>query len=144
MKWWMFLLIGFAVVFGFILINEGPGTNSIIQRIGMAYAVAEGFYVSGSRAQRNHNPGDLTEDITGSGIGFDGPFVIYSSDADGFSALYQLIQAQLSGKSRYYNPDMTIAEIAHIYAPVPDPGAWARTVANYLGVTVETKLSEIT
>jgi hypothetical protein len=113
-----------------------------IRRIGEAIATAEGFYVEGSRSQRNNNPGDLTVDLTHTGIGMDGPFVVYASAVDGFAALYQQISEWLTGTSAHISGGMTLSQAAQIYSP---DGwlSWANNVANYLGVSTDTPLNQI-
>jgi hypothetical protein len=113
-----------------------------IRRIGEAIATAEGFYVEGSRPARNHNPGDLTLDLTGKAVGQDGAFVVYGSDVDGFQALYTQVGLMVSGLSEHYNPSMTISQIAQRYSP-DGWQAWASNVAGYLGVDVDTPLGDI-
>jgi predicted PurR-regulated permease PerM len=107
-----------------------------------AIAYAEGFYVTGSRPARNNNPGDLTVDLTGAGIGWDGTFVIYRTIADGWNALTKQVQMMIDGTSAYYNPSMTIQEIANKYTATQS-FAWASNVASKLGVSVNTTLNEL-
>lgn len=113
---------------------------AFIDDFAAAIAYAEGFYVSGSRAARNNNPGDLTVDTTGQAVGTDGPFMVYATLADGWEALKQQISLMLSGASAYYDPSMTLREIAAKYTAT-DPEAWAANVASRLGTTVDSTLS---
>jgi len=124
------------------LFDAAGGVGGAAAHFAQAVATAEGFYVPGSRPARNHNPGDLTLDLTGAGVGWDGPFVIYATDADGFAALMVQIQKALDGTSSVYTPDMTIMQFATKYTAT-DQAAWASTVAGYLGVTVDTPISEV-
>jgi hypothetical protein len=113
--------------------------------VARAIAFAEGFYSPGSRASRNHNPGDLTLDIGGNDIhplSFDGPYAIYQSDADGFADLQGQIILWLTGKSHVAGPSDTIATLSRKYTATEQAG-WARNVASYLGVSVDTSLSEL-
>jgi hypothetical protein len=112
-----------------------------ISRIADAIAFAEGYFVPGSRPARNNNPGDLERDITGKGIGFDGPYVIYATAQDGLAALEHQVRLMFKG-SHIYNPGMSIAEIAKHYT-FTDSQNWAKNVAERLGVGVETTLTEI-
>lgn len=107
-----------------------------------AIAYAEGFYVNGSRPQRNNNPGDLTVDTTGRGIGKDGPFIIYRTVDDGWDALRQQVRLILTNTSHIYNTDMTIQDVANQYTAT-DQSAWALNVANRLGVSPDTKISTL-
>lgn len=116
-----------------------------VKAIARAIAFAEGFYVDGSRAQRNHNPGDLTADIGGNSIhpiAFDGPFAVYASDDDGFADLYQQITLWLTGQSHVAGPNDTISSLASKYTAT-DVEAWAKNVAASLGVPTNTQLSSL-
>jgi len=112
-----------------------------IARIADAIAFAEGYFVSGSRPRRNNNPGDLEHDVTGKGVGFDGPYVVYATPEDGRDALERQVRLMFGG-SHVYNPRMTIAEVAE-KDTVTDAAVWARNVAARLGVTVETRLENV-
>lgn len=116
--------------------------NELIDKLADAIAFAEGYYVTNSRAWRNNNPGNITVDTTGTGIGRDGMFIIYSTAEDGFEALKKQIQKMIDGTSAFYNVSMSIEEIANIYTAT-QPVEWARNVASRLGVTVETRLSDM-
>jgi hypothetical protein len=136
---WIWIILGAGLLLtGGIALSVSPS----IRKLGEAIATAEGFYIEGSRPNRNNNPGDLTVDVTGKGIGKDGPFVIYANAQDGFEALYKQISEWLSGISSHISADMTISETARIYSP---DGwiAWANNVANYLGVSIDTPLNQI-
>ena len=112
------------------------------EQIAQAIATAEGFYVSGSRPQRNNNPGDMTADLVGTSTGKDGAFVIYGNAQDGWNNLYAQVNAWLNGTSKHAGPDSTITDVASFYTTT-DQAAWAQTVAGRLGVTVDTPLSAI-
>src|SRR2546428_11290402 len=114
---------------------------AVISRIADAIAFSEGYFVSGSRPRRNNNPGDLERDLTGKGIGWAGPYVIYATPRDGQEALAHQVRLMFEG-SHIYKPSMTIAEIARHYTTT-DPESWARNVASHLGVTVETRLDQV-
>lgn len=107
-----------------------------------AIAYAEGFYVNGSRPQRNNNPGDLTFDTIGKGIGKDGPFIVYRTVEDGWDALKRQVSLILTNTSSIYNTDMTISDMAEHYTAT-EQSAWAMNVASKLGVSPDTKISAI-
>lgn len=113
-----------------------------VDALAKAIATAEGFYVDGSRPQRNHNPGDMTADLVGKGVGYDGPFVIYATDDDGWSNLKAQIQKWFDGTSRNADSSSTIADLAGFYTNT-EQGAWANNVANALGVSTDTSLSDL-
>lgn len=113
-----------------------------VSALSVAIAYAEGFYISGSRPARNHNPGDLTVDLTGQGIGHDGPFIIYANDNDGWTALKSQVMKIFNNTSSIYTSDMTIHDIATRYTTT-EQNAWAMNVARSLGVSPDTKVSEL-
>lgn len=113
-----------------------------VQKIAQAIAFAEGFYVSGSRPARDHNPGDMTQDLIGKSVGMDGPFVVYASDDDGWANLYAQIEKWLQGNSSHATADSTITDIAGFYTAT-DQTAWATNVANHLGVSIDTPIGEV-
>jgi len=113
-----------------------------VSRIAWAIARAEGFLVAGSRPKRNHNPGNLTQDLTGKAIGRDGLYVIYATDEDGLEALKKQVGLMLSGKSKVYKPTMTILEVAERYTTTEQED-WARNVARGLGVSIRTPLKDV-
>jgi hypothetical protein len=129
------------VLFAVLLRNRVSLGNSIVDRIAKGIAAAEGFYVTSSRAARNHNPGNMTKDLTGKAVGRDGAFVVYANDQDGWENLKKQIRLAFGG-SLIYNPSMSILEFAKRYTAT-EQLAWANNVAGYLGVNVHTKLSEL-
>jgi hypothetical protein len=116
--------------------------SSSTQKIAEAIATAEGFYVAGSRPQRNHNPGDMTADLVGKATGKDGMFVVYDNDQDGWSNLYAQVNAWLNGTSRHAGPDSTIADISKFYTTT-EQDIWAVNVAGSLGVPVDTTIGSV-
>lgn len=135
-------LVGAAV----ILLSIGDSIDSSgspqVEKLAQAIASAEGFYVSGSRASRNHNPGDMTQDLIGKGIGMDGPFVIYGSDADGFANLFAQINKWLRGESPNATAESTISDLSHFYT-TDNQASWAMNVANAAGVSIDTPIGAI-
>lgn len=121
-------------------VDTSANDNTV--KIAQAIATAEGFYVDGSRPARNHNPGDMTEDLIGKATGKDGIFVVYSNDEDGWNNLYAQINAWLNGTSRHAGPGTTITEIAKFYTTTQQE-IWANNVAEYLGVDSSTPIGEI-
>ncbi len=118
--------------------------DAIIAQFAEAIAWAEGFYVPGSRPARNHNPGNLTVDLTGGGqgVGMDGPFIVYATDQDGFADLQLQIRKMFEGTSRIYDASMSILDVARRWTTT-DQNAWARIVASKLGVTVNDSLASL-
>lgn len=118
--------------------------ETVVQQFAEAIAYAEGFYSPGSRPQRNNNPGDLTLDIAGGGVavGNDGPFMVYQTAADGWADLYAQVRMALDNTSHIYNRDMTILEFAQQYTTTQQM-EWAQNVASRLGVSLDTRLSDL-
>jgi hypothetical protein len=144
------MLLIAALVLGVIVFYKAvggamiPGLNTPdnVKRIARAIASAEGFYVSGSRPARNHNPGDMTADLIGKKVGMDGSFVVYATDDDGWEDLYKQIDLWLNGGSAHATSDSTITDISQFYTTT-DQTAWATNVANSLGVSLDTSIGEV-
>lgn len=142
------LVLAAAVLLGVVVLYKVLGgvitmsTTPAVQKIAEAIAVAEGFYVAGSRPARNHNPGDMTADLIGKSVGKDGIFVVYANDDDGWDNLYKQINLWLSGGSSHAGPSSSISDIAGFYTTT-DQSAWAANVANHLGVSIDTSIGEI-
>jgi hypothetical protein len=117
-----------------------------IQTFSEGIALAEGFYVAGSLAARNHNPGNLTLDITGTGVGMEGGFVKYANDSDGWEALRKQVELILTNASQIYNNNMTLRQIGEKYASTSPPDErlnWAINVASKLGIGIDTPVSTL-
>lgn len=110
--------------------------------MGQAIAYAEGFYVQGSAPQRAHNPGAIKVPgwkgpITGSeGIS------VFTSDDEGWYALRRQIDLIADGRSGIYSLGMTIEDMARRWTAT-DQSAWAANVSRSLGVSTNTKLSQV-
>jgi hypothetical protein len=113
-----------------------------VNALAEAIATAEGFYVDGSRPQRDHNPGDMTADLIGKGVGTDGSFIVFATDEDGWSNLKAQIQKWFDGTSRNANGDSTIADLSGFYTDTQQD-SWAANVANALGVSTDTSISDL-
>lgn len=128
----MFILIAIALACVVIAdVAQGQVTNSPIstmtsqiQSIAQAIATAEGFGVAGAIPTVRNNPGDITD---GSGN-----ILTFANAADGWNALYNLLQNIQAGTSKYYNTGMSWVQMGQIYAG-GDPN-WAVNVAASLGV----------
>jgi hypothetical protein len=129
---------------GAALTGTIPGTDGslpdIVMQFATAIATAEGWFVSGSKAQRNNNPGNLTNPSGG--------FMQYATVMDGWNALYAQVELMFSGGSAHYNPSMTIQQVANAYAPdsPANPNQaenWANNVATFLGVSTDTTLQQL-
>ena len=131
-----------AILGGGLAVSSLPGGYpGFVTAFANAIATAEGFFVNGSRPQRNNNPGDI---MSG------GSFVVYNSISDGWNALYNQVSLMFTGGSSYYNPSMTIGQVAQVYVDGPNatgmsPGAtaWMNNVASVLGVSPGTTLATL-
>lgn len=120
--------------------------SAAIQLFAEGIALAEGFFVTGSRAARNHNPGNLTKDITGTAVSKDGMFVVYANDNDGWDALRRQVELILTDASSIYNSQMTLRQIGQKYASTSTPQDqlnWAINVASKLGIDIDTPVSTL-
>jgi len=117
--------------------------DDLTRRIAEAIGLAEGiFHPSGTAVpQRANNPGNLK--LGDIGFGTIGGKTIYQTLADGWAALERQINYILTNTSRYYNSNMTIRQVAVTYTGNDNPDAWASIVAGKLGVTPDTKMSDI-
>lgn len=126
--------------------SAAPGYSIRVQALARAIATAEGFFVPGSIPARAHNPGNLViPGWTGPTLGAE-RISVFDSDDEGWSRLYRQIGLIVSGQSRVYTLDMTIAQMGNAWAPGGNaniPGAWATNVARVLGVPVSTTLRAI-
>lgn len=116
------------------------GLGDPINDAAQAIAQAEGFGVPGAAPTRYHNPGDLSKgDEWGQNVsGYitlpDGEnLIIFSSDQDGWNALYAKLQNILNGGSRVYSPSMTWIQIAQQWAG--NWQTWLNNVTLALGVS---------
>lgn len=140
---WIWITLGALLLLGgsavaYTSINGIP--DSVLTAIANAIAVAEG-YAPGNRPYTNNNPGDLTLDVTGTGVNMDGPFVVYATATDGFNALKRQIDLWFGGSS-VMNPTMTLLQIASKYTTTNSTN-WAQTVASQLGVMTSTTLNQL-
>ena len=116
-----------------------------VQSLAEAIAKAEGFGVKGAIPTRYHNPGNIRS--TKTGHHYDGQiglnhcgYVIFKSDRYGWRALREQLELMASGQSAHYGTDMTILNVAKIYAT--GWRLWAKNVSKGLGVSPATTLKE--
>jgi len=115
------------------------------QKLAHAIAKAEGFGASKTNLPtRCHNPGDIR---ARRGVHYPGQvglnsrgYVIFKDDRAGWTALESQIEKIITGASRFYNVNMTLAQISRSYAT---SSIWVKNVAKNLGVTPGTSLFEI-
>lgn len=121
--------------------TSGVYSSASVQRVARAIAVAEGYMkqdgtiLSGNRSAKANNPGSI--------MTAEWKLIEYPTPDAGWQALYRQVDLMLSGKSRYYNPSMTISEVARIYTGEASYMNWARNVATVLGVTPDTPIGGV-
>lgn len=105
-----------------------------------AIAFAEGYGVPGAIPTVRNNPGDLK-------VSGDGSITTFASVADGWDALYRQLALIVSGRSRVYNLNMSIAEMASKWTAT-EQSAWTNNVVTFLrqsglDVSSQTRLREV-
>ena len=88
---------------------------------------------------QNNNPGNLRDPATGS-------FRTFSTVDEGNQALMNDIQIKQSGKSDVIKPGASLSQFASVWAPASDnndPIAYANTLAQHTGTTVDTPFDQI-
>jgi hypothetical protein len=127
---------------GFDLSQYGGPTSypEPIRQFAQAVARQEGFYVAGSVPQRANNPGDLKipnmPTLPGTSI------TKFGSVDEGWNALYRQLNLILTGRSSFYNLDMTIADMGRVWTTT-EQGPWSTNVASFLGVSTDTRLWQV-
>jgi hypothetical protein len=111
----------------------------------------------GTLAAQNNNPGNLRyAGQSGAAQGVGG-FASFSSPQAGFDALVNDVSMKMQGQSTHpipdgptagkkLTPDSSLEDMIRVYAPTADgndPVGYAQTVARGLGVTPQTKLSQL-
>lgn len=149
------LAIAGLVVIAYLVLEAMPtsSNSSETRQISLAIGVAEGGYDAsgnnlgnGTAPSQNHNPGDLSVDVNGTGTGVAMGFVVYATDEAGYTALDYQVNEWLNGTSANAGPDSTIDQISTFYTTDVPPGAqaaWAANVAATLGVPSSTPISQI-
>jgi hypothetical protein len=121
-----------------LMTTLGLGTvTPKIAAMARAIATAEGFYVPDSIPRRANNPGNLVlPNWTGPTLGAE-RISVFPSVEEGWSRLHRQLALIVTGQSRVYKLDMTIADMGNKWAPggaVNIAGAWASNVARMLEV----------
>ena len=130
MRAWRWLTLGVAL---YIMLRVSAGSK--VERIARAIAAAEGYGVTGAIPTVRNNPGNIK--------GSDGIIKTFQSVSEGWDALYHQVTLMLTGRSSFYVPTMTLAEIARIYTGEAAYMNWAANVARILGVTTDTRLEAV-
>jgi hypothetical protein len=121
---------------------QGPDITKV-DAFATAISHAEGFGVRGTIPSRYHNPGDLKTNRSSDPwpgqvrIGKAG-HIVFKNDEAGKAALRECIIKMTDGRSNYFNPNMTLNQVARRYAENWRP--WVKTVSKELGVPATTTL----
>jgi hypothetical protein len=114
--------------------------NSKIAALAQAIATAEGFGVVGAVPTRANNPGDLIFGDQGLGVANSEGVTIYPNPAAGWGALYHELNLIFAGGSKVYSTDMSFSTFARIWTGGDNYGAWAATVVNAIGASLDEPL----
>ncbi len=121
---------------------QGPDPAKV-NDLATAISHAEGFGRRGTIPSRYHNPGDLrtrpdSPPLAGQvRIGKAG-HIVFKDDEAGKAALRQCILQMIDGRSRHFHSDMTLNQVARVYAENWRP--WVSAVSKELGVPPTTTL----
>lgn len=111
---------------------------SKLEKLKRAIARQEGFYVQGSLAQRNHNPGNLRR---WQGYPTVKGFAVFPTDEVGFEKMEKNLRTYCK---RW--PQITLREAIAKWAPASDgnaPAIYAANVAKAVGVPLDTPLKDL-
>jgi hypothetical protein len=115
-----------------------------VDALAVAISHAEGFGRRGKIPTKYHNPGDLKArygvTLQGQRRVGKGGHIVFWADVDGWAALRDQIAKMMDGRSEYYNPDMTLTQVARVYATRWRP--WVKTVSRELGVSPQVTLRQ--
>lgn len=113
--------------------------QSVKQSIGSTIQTVEGWF-PGSVSYTDNNPGNLKYVGQAGATGADSRgFAVFPDYATGQAALYHQLDL-------YAGQGLTIGQMMNIYAPATDgnqPGPYAQNIANAVGATVNTKLTDL-
>jgi hypothetical protein len=128
------------------LIKISKTEKSGIEKWAEAIKKYEGWY-KGSKSYRNNNPGNLkyANQKGAFDTDLDG-FAVFDTYESGWNALINQLVIAVNGKSKNYNPEMTLVEFFKVFAPEEDnnePNAYAIFVAQEIGIDPETKIKKV-
>ena len=134
-----------TLIIALLILTSSAFAQDKIQDFANAIAKAEGYGIKGALPTRCHNPGDIREvdgfKFPGQVGVCKGGHIRFRRDADGWAALRNQIEKALSGQSHFYNPDMTLRQVAKKYAA--DYRIWLKNVCHNLGdISPNTTLRE--
>jgi hypothetical protein len=143
MNAWKFLV----VLIGIWLLAVGLGhcetQQEQVHTFARAIARTEGFFVRGTIPNRLHNPGDIMTSLPHAypgQVGIYKHYAVFKSDAWGWAALERQIQRVIDGSSTKYSQDMTMVQIAKVYAE--NWSYWGKTVCKILKISPQLTFQE--
>ncbi len=116
---------------------------SLTEQIAQAIATMEGFYTSGSVAQRQNNPGNLRSWGSAPVVG---GYAQFASAADGWNALYQQINLNIGRGLTLYEFFAGKPGVYAGYSPSADqnqPIQYAQFVGQQIGVNPAVPLNSL-
>ncbi|MFZ3212018.1 MAG: hypothetical protein WA188_10925 [Terriglobales bacterium] len=121
---------------------QGPDTSKV-NDLATAISHAEGFGIRGTIPSRYHNPGDLkahpdSAPLAGQVRLGKAGHIVFRDDEAGKAALRDYILKMLDGRSSHFHPNMTLSQVARVYAE--DWRPWVKAVCTELGVPPTTTL----
>jgi hypothetical protein len=139
------LLLLLALMLPAVSVAQNVDKQKVAQ-FATAVAHAEGFGIRHAIPTRYHNPGDLKSrrdlrKLPGQRALGKGDHIVFASDAAGWAALHDYITKMVDGRSRRFNPNMTIAQVSRVYAGNWRP--WVKIVCRELDATPTTKLRDL-
>ena len=115
-----------------------------LDALAAAIARAEGYGRRGKIPTKYHNPGDIKAHkgtrLPGQRRVGKGGHIVFYTDAYGWAALRDQIAKMRDGRSKQYNPDMTLTQIARKYATRWRP--WLAIVSRELNVSPQMTLRQ--
>jgi hypothetical protein len=128
---------------------DASGITNGLQKFAQAIARAEGYGIPNAIPTVANNPGDLVIPnwklgTLGSGISIFDPDTAQQpvQPNGGWFRLYNQLYLISSGASKIYSVNDTIAQMAAKWTET-DQDSWAKNVADFLGVDVETSIGTI-
>jgi hypothetical protein len=118
------LVLGILVVL-VIMASRVKATSPGVQVFAEAIAAAEGYGVPGAIPTVRNNPGDLK--LSG------GVITTFATPSEGWAALYRQIELMRDGRSAYYSPTMTLADVSRVWTAT-EQSAWLSNVIHAMRV----------
>ena len=118
-----------------LLVGTAHAQMDKVAKFATAIARTEGFYVKGSLPNRLANPGDIRSKKRHAypgQIGLYHGYVVFKNAAWGWAALERQIWLIVNGDSKKYTQDMTMLQIAKVYAASPQ---WPKTLCKILRIS---------